>query len=160
MREVLLEEKVTLMSIPGKGMCGILLPTSCDLTRDGLCDDKQFDMHAASKLFKVNRMVGEYTVKYGARVFYLGTYKNKNAGVFRLFSFPVRHGIQDYCDATVISNSCEQLLRMQTKFTCDVFLLPFVGSDLGMDSYVNCLKPIFDVMFDDKFIMVHREGIV
>ena len=160
MREVLLEERVTLMNIPRNGVCGILLPTSCGLTRDGLCDDKQFDMHAASKLFRVNRMVGEYTTKYGARVFYLGTYKNKENGVLRLFSFPVRYKAQDCCDATVISKSCEQILRMQTKFTCDMFLLPFVGEDLGVDSYINCLKPIFDVMLDDKFIMVHREGIV
>lgn len=161
MIEVCFEEKKSLLEIPDNDgrLYGILLPTSYQLTKDDLGDCKQFDTRIAAQLLQINRKIGEYTKQYGERAFYLGTYSNPKGGRFRLFSFPVRHKIYECSDLTVLSNSCQQIVSMQSKFKCDRYFLPWVGCDLGATSYASCVKPVLDVILDDNFIMIHRRGI-
>ena len=160
MQEVCLNVQRSILEIPtdttGK-VFGIVLPTAKELTKDGLILCDQYDTNLAAKYFKIDRVASEYYKKYGARVFYLGAVKNPSNGVMKLFNFPIKNSIRDKTDATVVSQSCEQLLSTLEKFKVDCCLLPFFGADLGIASFANCIRPIMDVMFDERFIMVHRK---
>lgn len=156
MKELVVREGISLLDIPsGEAVYGIVLPTAKQLTKDGFGIATQKDTYRANRIFKIARKIGEYTTEYGARVFYLGTYTNPSGGKFRLFSFPVKDKYKDISDATIISESCTQLVSTLQKYKVDKCLLPIIGDDLGISSFANCIKPVLEVSFDDSFIMIH-----
>ena len=156
MREVLLSDNVSLMQIrKGEKMFGVVLPCTTSVNKDGVAPLRQRDANEANRLFRVGRVLGRYIEKYGEHVFYLGTFQNPVGGKFRLFSFPVKHREVEECDATTVSRSCQDLVTMCDRYGIECCLLP----DLDMDyqTFFNCFKPTYDLVFDDRFILIHRK---
>lgn len=160
MREICMKDDASILEIPSgeNHVFGVVLPTSNSLTKDGLIDCRHKDTNYAARNLGVDRVAAEYYRKYGARVFYLGTFKNPSKGCMRLFSFPVRDKLKDSVDATTIAKSCEQLVSTLQKFKVDCCILPYFGDSLEMASFANCVCPILDVMFDDTFVMIYRRS--
>lgn len=156
MKEVLLTESASLLQIPkGQKMFGVVLPCSTSVNKDGVTVLRQKDAWEANRRFRIGRVLGQYTEKYGEHVFYLGTFQNPSGGRFRLFSFPIKHNDKEDCDATIVSRSCQDLVGMCDRYEIECCLLP----DLDMDyqAFYNCVKPLYDLAFDDRFILIHRK---
>lgn len=160
MKEICMKDDESILKIPsGKDhVFGVVLPTSCTLTKDGLLDCRHRDTNYAARYLHVDRIAADYYNKYDARVFYLGTFQNPSEGCMRLFSFPIRDKMYDSTDATIVARSCEQLLSTLKKFKVDCCILPFFGEDIGFLVFANCIRPILDIMLGDTFVMIHRRG--
>lgn len=158
MREFILTDNVTLFHVPKSGkVCGVVLPTAKQLTKDGFGYAWQADTIFAAKYFNTKSIIGKYTKKWGARVFYLGTFQNPAGGTFRLFSFPVKYRYSDSSDLTIICQSCEELLETTKKYKVDLCLMPTIADDLGYQSFTMCVKPMLELLLDDSFVMIHRK---
>ena len=156
MQEVMLPHDISLLQIPkGERMYGVVLPCSLSLNKDDVAILRQREAREANQRFKVGRMLGEYTRKYGEHVFYLGTYRNPSGGEFRLFSFPVKHRESEDCDATMVSRSCQALVTMCKRYGVGCCLVPDI--DMDYQAFHSCIKPIYDLIFDNSFILVHRK---
>lgn len=157
MKELVLDKHITLMHVPSdQHLYGIALPTAVLLTKDGLGECEQYDAREAARYLHVNRKIGEYTRRWGARVFYLGTFGNARGGKFRLFSFPSRYAVYGPEDMTIISRSAEQLVSITKKFKVELCLLPLIAAGLGVASYENCVRPVLQLILNDDFVVVYR----
>lgn len=157
MNEAKLRITDSIFLVPTSGIeIGVVLPTSSTATKSGRLDYSHPVMQEAVQLFCVDQKLGMYYKKYGNHVFYLGTYKNKNNGIFRLFSFPVRASANDDLDLTTIVHSCEDLITQADKFRLSCILLPAFHCAGQLDSFNNCYRDTLGLVLDDRFILVHR----
>jgi hypothetical protein len=102
----------------------------------------------------IDKTLGSFIQQYGNRVFNLGVHDVVDGDVIhkiRVISFPTKFHWRDMSDMTLISHSCEQLLKICEKFKIQTCFIPAPGCGLGGLNYDVTVKPLLDVMFDDRF---------
>jgi hypothetical protein len=140
----------------------IALPHPILLSKSGRLWHYNYETIRICKILQLNSKLEAYLKEYGEHVFYLGKYQNKNGAVFKVFGFPTKYSVNDDCDATMIMRSCYDLVKSCDKRGVRVCVLPTLTLTQSYDAWKTCYKPIFELLLDDRFVMIHevhvREG--
>lgn len=134
----------------------IALPHSLSVGKNALPWHYHPESAQMCNLLGVNKLLGSYIKKYGEHVFYLGKFSNPNGAKFSVFSFPTKFKTKEECDATMIVRSCEALVRSCNKYAIDICLLPTISFDFEYKVFEVCYKPIFDLILDDHYMLIHK----
>ena len=115
------------------------------------------------KLFPgIEIKLGKYLKQYGNRAFYLGTYqiKDSNSDIYlevKIISFPTKHKWKDNSDITLINKSCEQIIEICNKFNIETCFIPVPGCGNGGLNYSVTVKPVLELMLDDRFYICFNQ---
>lgn len=104
----------------------------------------------------LDEKLSRYSKEYGIHVFYLGTFKNVNGTLVKFFSFPIKENAKDLLNATVVMNSCTDLVGMCERYGVDVCILPQLQDKDDFIAWVNCYRDMTNLILDNKFVMVYR----
>lgn len=159
MKELIIDKSVDILQVPnGDELWGIALPYVGGVSKDGLGMTDNLETRNVFRFLKLNRKLGEYITKWGNRTYYLGTFANPANAKFCVFGFPVKYNYKAESDMTLITKSCEDLDALCRKRGIKRCLLPMFAEDLGMSFFKNSMRDTLDLVLDDKFIMLHRNG--
>lgn len=134
----------------------VALPHSLSLGKNGAVWHYHPETRCMCRMLGLDVKLGGYVKQYGEHVFYLGRFKNPNGALFRVFSFPTKFTTKEECDATMIVRSCEGLVRSCDKYGIGVCLIPTISFDFEYKVWEVCYKPIFELLLDDRFMLVNK----
>lgn len=105
--------------------------------------------------FKVDKLLGEYLIKYGNRAFFLGnhSYTNKHGTTKQIFlaTFPTKHSWRDMSDIGLIEASAIQIKKIADKFNLKRIYIPIPGCANGQLKWSD-VKDKLSIL-DERFII-------
>lgn len=109
------------------------------------------------KLFPgIEKKLAGYLKQYGNRAFNLGNYRlqssiNGDYVDIKILTCPTKHNWKENSDLTLITKSCQELVEMCDKFKIETCFLPVPGCGNGGLNYKTIVKPVLELMLDDRF---------
>lgn len=113
----------------------------------------------ADDLFHISPKLGEYLTKYGNRAFDMGLFSVDNIQPYHILTFPTKRNWRDDSDINLIKTSIEQIIRICDARNINKCYLPPVGCANGHLNYEVTVKPLLELMLDDRFIVITEYGI-
>ena len=135
----------------------LVITTNGDIDKNGNAVMGKGNALEFKKLFPgIEKKFADYLNKYGNRAFNLGDYRLQSAidGDYvdiKILTCPTKHSWKNNSDLTLITKSCEQLVEMCNKFKIDTCFLPVPGCGNGGLNYKNTVKPVLDLILDERF---------
>jgi hypothetical protein len=135
----------------------LCITTNGDIDKNGNAVMGKGNALEFKKLFPgIETKLGAYLKQYGNRVFNLGSYRLQSVtdGDYvdiKILTFPTKHHWKENSDITLITKSCEQIIEVCNKFKIETCFLPVPGCGNGGLNYKTTVKPILELMLDDRF---------
>jgi hypothetical protein len=100
--------------------------------------------------FKLDKLLGEYLLKYGNRAFYLGAHSYKGKDII-IASFPTKQFWKDKSNLDLIEKSVEQIKKIADKYNLKKIYIPVPGCSNGQLKWSQVKERLCTL--DERFII-------
>lgn len=137
-----------LKQAPKDVLIGVTIPTNGNVDKNGSnIMGKGFALLVKKRIPSIDKVIGNFILKYGNRSFVLG----KEDNIYWI-SMPTKHDWRNDSDLTLICKSAQEIVEIADKYGLQKVLMPYPGIGCG-----NLTKQVvgnmLELILDDRFYL-------